>query len=384
MSAENKRDRRDFLKAAATAGIIGTAGCSSGANPDKNDGSNPNNGTSDEGKDPSNIGNENPNDYELEIEPGEEFEFLVDPGHIAANKRFSDVYTEKSSKQALNNVSQSIHRNYNYLKFLDQDQVAKADEVASKVMGRGFANAPWSDEVFTVEQGLGEIGFTRLLTDPEEIESELKANFTKREDEKQDNGITSYRGTFKDRRYENDGASLIDSDELEYDVIIGHEGKDIIWAANRPENSIPGIPPLFTDLKDVYSILEDTNAERMSGKTGDGLKSLMEGDRLPNRAMKQMRVSLEDNKLWASIALQGEPREVDDEDYNRVGDYLMIGVKDDNTLERSSGYITKTGEELDIDNNQYYDFEIDSDNPEDLKDLINIRATTYSIDGSGR
>ena len=142
MSAENKRDRRDFLKAAATAGIIGTAGCSSGANPDKNDGSNPNNGTSDEGKDPSNIGNENPNDYELEIEPGEEFEFLVDPGHIAANKRFSDVYTEKSSKQALNNVSQSIHRNYNYLKFLDQDQVAKADEVASKVMGRGFANAP--------------------------------------------------------------------------------------------------------------------------------------------------------------------------------------------------------------------------------------------------
>ena len=62
----------------------------------------------------------------------------------------------------------------------------------------------------------------------------------------------------------------------------------------------------------------------------------------------------------------------------------MIGVKDDNTLERSSGYITKTGEELDIDNNQYYDFEIDSDNPEDLKDLINIRATTYSIDGSGR
>ena len=95
-------------------------------------------------------------------------------------------------------------------------------------------------------------------------------------------------------------------------MIIGHEGKDIIWAANRPENSIPGIPPLFTDLKDVYSILEDTNAERMSGKTGDGLKSLMEGDRLPNRAMKQMRVSLEDNKLWASIALQGEPREVDD------------------------------------------------------------------------
>ena len=143
MSAENNLNRRNFLKAAASAGIIGTAGCSRGDQEvdDSEDGNgsegNPDNKESSNDNNTGNI-----SDYDTRIKKGEEFEWVPDYGYLSdRNITHPNLYSKEEKEKVLQEIPMQIYRIPDIVADLSQDQIDTIDAESDEYIGRALADA---------------------------------------------------------------------------------------------------------------------------------------------------------------------------------------------------------------------------------------------------
>ncbi|MFC4359243.1 twin-arginine translocation signal domain-containing protein [Halobium salinum] len=311
-------NRRQFLKATAATGITGIAGCTDGSGqtddntttPPNDDDSTPTDTPTETSTSTSEPG------YESQIKKGEEFDWFIDPRVLTQENAIREqAYGgDEAYEEVLASVPWQIYRNNDIVDAIDEDTRKYLDENAPRVTGRGFVDADWSETGTKVVVGLGELGALDLKKSPDEITGLLEENF-------ESAGIgnrTTYRGSFQD-----------EGREQEYEVIIGQNGSNLIWAADRPDESVS--PPFLGDLETGYEVLENTAA-------GDR-ESIIDANGYGPKIVKTLQAHFPNEKDDLGFVIRAQESEGDIQAPYGMGDW-----SEESYLSTTGAIIEKDGE----------------------------------------